>query len=127
MLFDYVSSSPYELSVSEGAEVYILEEDDGSGWIKVVDSEGAKGLVPASYLEVGERGVVISQGATQYVRGIYDYTAQGEDEISIRTGQMIKLTEGPNGGQHYADGWWEGYDNSNRRGIFPSNYVELAQ
>lgn len=31
----------------------ILEEDDGSGWIKVADSNG-KGLVPASYVDLVE-------------------------------------------------------------------------
>ena len=29
----------------------ILEEDDGSGWVKAMDPAGVKGLVPASYLE----------------------------------------------------------------------------
>lgn len=28
-----------------------MEEDDGSGWVKVMDDSGGKGLVPASYLE----------------------------------------------------------------------------
>jgi uncharacterized protein YgiM (DUF1202 family) len=31
--------------------VRVLEEDDGSGWVKVADSDGEKGLVPATYLE----------------------------------------------------------------------------
>ena len=29
----------------------VLEEDDGSGWVKVVDEDGGRGLVPASYVE----------------------------------------------------------------------------
>ena len=28
--------------------------DDGSGWIKIADSQGGKGLVPASYVELSE-------------------------------------------------------------------------
>lgn len=35
-----------------GSTVQILEEDDGSGWVKVVDEFGGKGLVPAAYVEV---------------------------------------------------------------------------
>jgi formin-binding protein 1 len=31
--------------------VQVLEADDGSGWVKVVDNRGGKGLVPASYVE----------------------------------------------------------------------------
>jgi hypothetical protein len=34
--------------------VRVIEEDDGSGWIKVVDEEGGRGLVPASYIEVAD-------------------------------------------------------------------------
>jgi hypothetical protein len=34
--------------------VYVVEDDDGSGWIKVVDDRGAKGLVPASYVNFAE-------------------------------------------------------------------------
>jgi len=29
-----------------------MEVDDGSGWIKVSNSEGNKGLIPASYIEL---------------------------------------------------------------------------
>lgn len=36
--------------------VRVLEEDDGSGWIKVIDEHGGKGLVPASYVEMSEGG-----------------------------------------------------------------------
>jgi formin-binding protein 1 len=32
--------------------VHVIEEDDGSGWVKVIDLEGSKGLVPASYIEL---------------------------------------------------------------------------
>ena len=32
----------------------LLEVDDGSGWIKVADSQGGKGLVPASYVELSD-------------------------------------------------------------------------
>jgi len=42
------------------------------------------------------------------VRGLYDYPAQGSDELGIGEGEMIELSGGPNGGQNYGDGWWEG-------------------
>ena len=29
----------------------VVEEDDGSGWVKVLDESGGRGLVPASYIE----------------------------------------------------------------------------
>lgn len=42
------------------------------------------------------------------VRGLYDYQAQGPDELSIQEGVSVELTSGPSGGMNYADGWWEG-------------------
>ena len=32
----------------------MLEVDDGSGWIKIADPQGEKGLVPASYVELSK-------------------------------------------------------------------------
>jgi hypothetical protein len=37
----------------EGTRVKVLEEDDGSGWIKILNSSTDKsGLVPSSYLRL---------------------------------------------------------------------------
>lgn len=76
ILFDFSPGSEFELGVSgelrayshppchafltrpphaEGNVVYILEPDDGSGWVKVSPSPtgvGKNGLVPASYVEL---------------------------------------------------------------------------
>jgi hypothetical protein len=42
------------------------------------------------------------------VRGIYNYDAQGSDELGVREGELIELSAGPNGGENFGDGWWEG-------------------
>ncbi|KAI0632446.1 hypothetical protein C8Q77DRAFT_1125758 [Trametes polyzona] len=137
VLFDFSPTSPFELAVSAEAIVHVLEEDDGSGWVKVADDSGAKGLVPASYIELLDATPASNsstsslasgahQTAGEYVRGIYAYKAQGPDEIDVEEGKTIRLTDGPTGGRNYADGWWEGVDASGKRGIFPSNYVEAA-
>ena len=122
----------------------ILEDDDGSGWVKVTDEHGGKGLVPASYVQATEgsdeepdeptpapaavapaaktskvrppppnRSTKPSAqpkilGSGQYVKGLYAYQASGPDEIDVEDGELIELSAGPNGGQNYADGWWEG-------------------
>ncbi|KAG9315611.1 hypothetical protein JVU11DRAFT_3253 [Chiua virens] len=131
--YDFTATSPFELSVSEGTIVHVLEEDDGSGWVKVTDDCGGKGLIPASYLETTAVKLLEPSGSSeesrvfgQYVRVIYDYEAQGPDELSIKEGELLELSSGPYGGQNRADGWWEGYSNDGRKGIFPSNYVELT-
>jgi hypothetical protein len=40
----------------EGAVVHVLEEDDGSGWVKAADPDGNQGLVPATYLNGASGG-----------------------------------------------------------------------
>ncbi|KZP33431.1 hypothetical protein FIBSPDRAFT_810692 [Athelia psychrophila] len=134
VVFSFTPTSPFELEVSEGALVHVLEDDDGSGWVKVADDHGGKGLVPASYIETTNAGDDARPAAQSqslkpqktYVRGVYAYQAQGSDELAVSEGEMIELTDGPTGGQNYADGWWEGISTRGKKGIFPSNYVELA-
>ncbi|KZS91252.1 hypothetical protein SISNIDRAFT_479235 [Sistotremastrum niveocremeum HHB9708] len=131
LLFEFKATTPYELSVSEGAIVQILEEDDGSGWLKVSDGRKS-GLIPTSYVEFQGEGTateassthrsISSQGCGVYVRALYDYNSQGEDELALRVGQTLELSAGPDGGKNYADGWWEGINELGTKGIFPSNY-----
>ncbi|KAJ7781755.1 hypothetical protein DFH07DRAFT_791366 [Mycena maculata] len=134
MLFDFTPTSEFELQVAEGTSVQVLEPDDGSGWVKVSDGQNA-GLVPASYVEYEDAdtdtdatptGSASGEGSGQYVRGVYAYEARGADELGLDEGELVELTSGPNGGQHYGDGWWEGINSSGQKGIFPSNYVEMA-
>ena len=53
ILYDYSATTAFELTVQVGEEVIIVEEEDGEGWCKVTTNDGRRGLVPASYLEVG--------------------------------------------------------------------------
>jgi len=74
VVFEYTATSPYELSIDEGEMVTVLEEDDGSGWVKVANSSGGKGLVPASYVEeVGSGGdsSVTPRSSAQYGASTY--------------------------------------------------------
>lgn len=128
--FDFEASSTFELSVSAGDSVQLLEVDDGSGWIKVSDRHGRKGLIPATYVELSETEKAdevsqIPESSGAFVHVLYSYESNGPDELSITEGERIQLTTGPEGGQNYADGWWEAVKDG-RKGIFPSNYVELV-
>jgi len=51
-LYDFEADGEDELSVKEGEHLVVLERD-GDEWWKCRNSEGAEGVVPASYLEVG--------------------------------------------------------------------------
>ncbi|ETS61294.1 hypothetical protein PaG_05261 [Moesziomyces aphidis] len=137
VLYAFEASSPFELSVTEGEQVELLEDDvDATGWIKVRAGAAREGLVPTTYCEFGaqdETGDARSaqdaghsvqmgaaQGCGQFVKAVFDYTAQGADEHSLTTGEQIEITTT---GFSYADGWCEGVKDG-RTGIFPSNYVE---
>jgi len=55
------SSLPFYYTFSTAGEsVTILEEDDGSGWLKVLDSQGGKGLCPVTYVKVSEPSLASS-------------------------------------------------------------------
>ncbi|KAF9473432.1 hypothetical protein BDN70DRAFT_997635 [Pholiota conissans] len=126
VMFDFDATSEFELGVQDGEIVHIVESDDGSGWVKVENHEGNSGLVPASYLAIcdGEVGEESGDTSKKRVRALYPYKAQGSDELSLQSGETLELSTGPRGGENYGDGWWEGFNEQGRRGIFPSNYVE---
>lgn len=65
-MFGYTAESPHELGISEDEMVKVLEEDDGSGWIKVMNDSGGKGLVPASYVKVVGAEKKVSKTTAQY-------------------------------------------------------------
>ncbi|KIM26021.1 hypothetical protein M408DRAFT_330805 [Serendipita vermifera MAFF 305830] len=143
VVFDFVASSPFEISVNEGTRVKVMEEDDGSGWIKIFkESTETSGLVPASYLKLDKDedsddetmvepnlsmpipGALPTQRSNRYVVALYDYEAQGDDELPLVAGERVELSGGENGGDRYGEGWWEGFNSHGRLGIFPSNYVQ---
>ncbi|CED83894.1 Cdc42-interacting protein CIP4 [Phaffia rhodozyma] len=64
VLFDYEATSESEISIREGRTVRVIEEDDGSGWVKVDDGTGYQGLCPAAYLEVVDTSPKESSAAT---------------------------------------------------------------
>ncbi|TFK75940.1 hypothetical protein BDN72DRAFT_831371 [Pluteus cervinus] len=54
-LYDFTADGEDELSITEGERLVILERD-GDEWWKCRNSDGAEGVVPASYLDVsGQR------------------------------------------------------------------------
>ena len=88
VIYDFTPTSPFELAVHgqsylcfepcccslppgypltclilEGATVRVIEEDDGSGWVKVLDEGGGRGLVPASYVESADASRAPESGA----------------------------------------------------------------
>ncbi|KAI5967289.1 bzz1 [Candida margitis] len=130
-LYAYTATSADETGISPGDELSVVEEDDGSGWTMVSGPQG-QGLVPTSYIEVKAAAeeaaatkkpppVAPKKGAkrVQYLEALYDYTADGDDELSIQAGDRIILVEDDTDGS----GWTEGELNG-EKGMFPTSYVK---
>ncbi|XP_078661965.1 nectin-4-like [Branchiostoma floridae x Branchiostoma belcheri] len=69
-----------------------------------------------SYLEGKRKGA--SEHERRYARVLYDYDPKDDDELRLRSNDIIDIIRGDN------EGWWFGYLNG-RCGLFPSNYVEV--
>lgn len=130
-LYGYSSTSGDELSISAGETLSVVEADDGSGWTLVSNSDGSQGLVPTSYIQIQaasdtsrtkKKGPSVppKRGAKkiQYVEALYEYNADGDDELSIRPGDRIILVEDDVDGSGWMDGELDG-----QRGLFPTSYV----
>lgn len=135
-LFGYEATGDDEASMAVGDTFNVIDEDDGSGWT-MIDNNGQQGLVPSSYISVtpaaapapagtpdGKRKgpqVAPKRGArrVQYVEAMYDYEADGDDEISISAGDRIVLIQEDTDGS----GWTEGEVNG-QRGLFPTSYIK---
>ncbi|AAS51492.2 ACR266Wp [Eremothecium gossypii ATCC 10895] len=128
VLFPYTKQDEDEVTIAPGNSIVLLRQDDGSGWVKIRNaSTQQEGLVPSTYVEINEhhsigkpvpRAPPPRKGAAplKTVTAIYDYSAQDDDEISIRAGDVIKVLRGDTG-----NGWTYGEVNGSK-GLFPSNY-----
>ena len=89
--------------------------------ISVQDSDNEAGGLA---IRRNSRPVSINFGASlesDYCRGLYDYDANGPDELSFKEDDVIHIhSRNPNG---VDDGWWLGECNG-RTGLFPSIVVE---
>ncbi|KAG7194319.1 uncharacterized protein KQ657_004531 [Scheffersomyces spartinae] len=137
-LYDYAAAGEDELSISKGMSLLIINPDS-NGWTMVQNTEdGTSGFVPTSYIEkvmtvpitsndtggsLKKKGPMVApkRGGkrVQYVEAIYDYTEDGDDEISISKGdRIILITEDLDN-----SGWTEG-ELDGRRGMFPTTYIK---
>ncbi|GAA5902127.1 Bzz1p [Sporobolomyces salmoneus] len=131
LLYDYSAASHFELTVSEGDTVQIVEPEDDSGWTKVRTNDGREGLVPGSYLEISSSipltrgGSTAAVGAQQAVIALYDYTpvSGAPDELSLIEGERAILV---GKGMEAGEGWAEVEIEGKGRGIVPASYIQLV-
>lgn len=126
-LYAYQASADDEVGMNAGERYEVIQLDDGLGWTKIKNG-GREGLVPTSYVTIQKttrkKGVppkvAPRRGGkkVQHARVLYDYTADGDDEISVKAGETVVILERDSG-----DGWTKG-EVRGEKGLFPSSYIE---
>ncbi|CAK9437864.1 uncharacterized protein LODBEIA_P22420 [Lodderomyces beijingensis] len=129
-IYPYTAAGEDETGLAAGDEMTVVEADDGSGWT-LVNGPSGQGLVPTSYIEIistappagksAPPAVAPKRGAkrVQYLEALYDYEADGDDELTIQAGDRIILVQDDTEG----NGWTEGELNG-EKGMFPTSYVK---
>lgn len=98
-----------------------------TGYAATSGGYGAQGgFRDDSYDNVAFRGNLVAAApgksgasANQY-KVMFDYEASGDDELSLKEGEIITVTNKDE------SGWWEGTNSQGESGLFPGNYVEKA-
>ncbi|XP_069836114.1 dynamin-binding protein isoform X1 [Dendropsophus ebraccatus] len=125
---DFTSHEPGALCLQRG-DLVVLEGSLASSWLQGRSCWGARGFFPLScvqefYLSSRSRqlcrntSVELPSYAIGQAQAIMGLSAQLEEELDFREGDIITITGVPE------PGWFEG-ELHGRRGIFPEGFVEL--
>ncbi|NXM30050.1 ITSN1 protein, partial [Oxyruncus cristatus] len=130
VIASYTATGPEQLTLAPGQLILIRKKNPGGWWEGELQARGKKrqiGWFPANYVKLLSPGTSKSTPtelpkaapAVCQVIGMYDYTAQNDDELAFSKGQIITVLnrEDPD--------WWKGEVNGHV-GLFPSNYVKLT-
>nr|XP_046171252.1 F-BAR and double SH3 domains protein 2-like [Oncorhynchus gorbuscha] len=150
VLYSYKASQPDELSIEEHEMLEVIEDGDMEDWVKARNKRGLIGYVPEKYLQFPTSNSLLSMlqslsaldarshtssnstepeihtgsingdASLSFVRALYDYAGQADEELSFPEGAVIRLL---NRDTQTDDGFWEGEFNG-RVGVFPSVLVE---
>uniref|UniRef100_A0A8C2FHE8 F-BAR and double SH3 domains protein 2 n=1 Tax=Cyprinus carpio TaxID=7962 RepID=A0A8C2FHE8_CYPCA len=144
------ASQPDELTIDEQEMLEVIEDGDMEDWVKARNKSGQVGYVPEKYLQFPTSNSVLSMlqslaaldarshtssnstepelasgsfngdSSMSFVKAMYDYEGQTDDELSFPEGAIIRILNKDN---QEDDGFWEGEFNG-RVGVFPSVLVE---
>ncbi|XP_065158014.1 mitogen-activated protein kinase kinase kinase 11 isoform X4 [Atheta coriaria] len=76
---------------------------------------------PFTSMESPRNGEMVHPGASSLCTALYDYAAQGEDELSLSKGQIVEVLS-DDAKISGDEGWWTGKI-GDKVGIFPANFV----
>ncbi|XP_059542361.1 intersectin-1 isoform X1 [Myotis daubentonii] len=132
VIASYTATGPEQLTLAPGQLILIRKRNPGGWWEGELQARGKKrqiGWFPANYVKLLSPGTskatpteppkAPAPQAVCQVIGMYDYTAQNDDELAFSKGQIINVLskEDPD--------WWKG-EVGGHVGLFPSNYVKLT-
>uniref|UniRef100_G3UMC3 Intersectin-1 n=1 Tax=Loxodonta africana TaxID=9785 RepID=G3UMC3_LOXAF len=125
VIASYTATGPEQLTLAPGQLILIRKKNPGGWWEGELQARGKKrqiGWFPANYVKLlspGTSKITPTEPPMCQVIGMYDYTAQNDDELAFSKGQIINVLnkEDPD--------WWKG-EVSGQVGLFPSNYVKLT-
>ncbi|NWZ87241.1 ITSN1 protein, partial [Poecile atricapillus] len=131
VIASYTATGPEQLTLAPGQLILIRKKNPGGWWEGELQARGKKrqiGWFPANYVKLLSPGTSKSTptelprpaaASVCQVIGMYDYSAQNDDELAFNKGQIITVLnrEDPD--------WWKGEVNGHV-GLFPSNYVKLT-
>ncbi|XP_028656191.1 F-BAR and double SH3 domains protein 2-like isoform X1 [Erpetoichthys calabaricus] len=150
VIYSYKASQPDELTIEEQEVLDVIEDGDMEDWVKARNKAGHIGYVPEKYLQFPTSNSLLSMlqslaaldarshtssnstepelasgsvnGDTNmsFVKALYDYEGQTDDELSFPEGAIIRILNKDN---QEDDGFWEGEFNG-RIGVFPCVLVE---
>ncbi|XP_006885619.1 PREDICTED: FCH and double SH3 domains protein 2 isoform X3 [Elephantulus edwardii] len=150
VVYSYKASQPDELTIEEHEVLEVIEDGDMEDWVKARNKVGQVGYVPEKYLQFPTSNSLLSMlqslaaldsrshtssnsteaelvsgslngdASVCFVKALYDYEGQTDDELSFPEGAIIRILNKENQDD---DGFWEGEFNG-RVGVFPSVLVE---
>ncbi|KAG7484400.1 hypothetical protein MATL_G00048820 [Megalops atlanticus] len=150
VLYSYKASQSDELTIEEHEVLDVIEDGDMEDWVKARNQAGHVGYVPEKYLQFPTSSSLLnmlqtlaaldarshtSSNSTEpelasgsmngdanvsFVKALYTYEGQTNDELSFPEGAIIHVLNKDN---QEDDGFWEGEFNG-RVGVFPSVLVE---
>ncbi|NWU95602.1 FCSD2 protein, partial [Upupa epops] len=150
VVYSYQASQPDELTIEEHEVLEVIEDGDMEDWVKARNKAGQVGYVPEKYLQFPTSSSLLSMlqslaaldsrshtsnnsteadlvsgslngdSSVCFVKALYDYEGQTDDELSFPEGAIIRILNKENQDD---DGFWEGEFNG-RVGVFPSVLVE---
>ncbi|XP_047576564.1 intersectin-1 isoform X3 [Lutra lutra] len=132
VIASYTATGPEQLTLAPGQLILIRKKNPGGWWEGELQARGKKrqiGWFPANYVKLLSPGTSkitpteppkpTALPAVCQVIGVYDYSAQNDDELAFSKGQIINVLNKDD------PDWWRGEVNG-QVGLFPSNYVKLT-